>query len=881
MMPLLLTTKLHAPPTRTGLVARPHLIERLEAGRHRQLTLVSAPAGFGKTTLVTQWLIQTAGPSAWLSLDEGDNDPATFLAYLIAALQGIDEQIGQSVQPLLAQPQLPPPEALMTLLVNDIAAAEEPVVLVLDDYQAIRTPAVHELLEFLLTHGPLPLHVVLTTREDPPLPLPRLRVRGQVTEITMDDLRFTSAEASDFLQRLLGVVLALDAVAALEARTEGWVAGLQLAGLSLQGLPTAAIAEFIKRFSGSNRHVIDYLAEEVLARQPQAVREFMIQTSILERLTAPLCDAVTGRRDSQAVLKHLEQANLFLVPLDEQREWYRYQRLFGDFLLTELAPHKLPGLHMRAAEWLEARDLLPEAVTHALACDDVDTARRIVARAAEGAFRMASFAALQGWLDALSDEVVLSDGALATYQAMTLFFVGRAAEAAPYVSAAEGSGSTEQARPLRGRLLSVKAHTAIMNGRPDEALRQAEEALAILDPDDSVFRHLDLNLVGQVLEQRGDVAPAVDVYREVLAGRRGLQNELGALVLLTNLVFALNELGRRREALDVCREALERAPHRTGLALPVSDGIALPASLLAYEANELDEARAMVTRILRLVTQLDVADGKIWAHFILARVLLALGEVDEMHRVTWEGRRCVTRSDVWQGKARWFTTLGAQARLQAGDLEAAAEWAEAAGFCPSDRPAFWNEFPYFTYARLLLAQHRLVDARTLLTTLEQSATAGGRRRKLITVYLLQALAQRAEGRVQSALDRVEQAARLAGPEGYRRAFLDEGPALLELVPHVRHVAPALIDELLVAAGAGVVPDTATVAGPAQPLIEPLTERELEILQLIVAGRSNSEIADRLYISLNTVKWHVKNIYAKLGVSSRLDAAIRTDELGLL
>ena len=367
----------------------------------------------------------------------------------------------------------------------------------------------------------------------------------------------------------------------------------------------------------------------------------------------------------------------------------------------------------------------------------------------------------------------------------------------------------------------------------------------------------------------------------MLAGRRGLENELGALVLLTNLVFALNELGRRREALEVCREALERAPHRTGLALPVSDGIGLPASLLAYEANELDEAHATVTRILDLVTQLDVADGRIWAHFILARVLLARGEVDEMHRVAWEGRRCVARSDVWQGKARWFTTLEAQASLQAGDLDAASDWAEAAGFGPADHPAFWNEFPYFTYARLLLAQNRSEDARVLLATLQHSATTGGRRRKLITIYLLQALVQPAEGPARPALDRVAGAVRLAAPEGYRRAFLDEGPVLIELLPHVRHVAPAFIDELMVAAGAGAAPDAVTVAGPVQPLIEPLTERELEILQLIVAGRSNSEIADRLYISLNTVKWHVKNIYAKLDVSSRLDAAIRTDELGLL
>jgi LuxR family maltose regulon positive regulatory protein len=508
----------------------------------------------------------------------------------------------------------------------------------------------------------------------------------------------------------------------------------------------------------------------------------------------------------------------------------------------------------------------------------VDIATRVVARAAEDAFRSASFAALQGWLDALSDGVVKSHGALATYQAMTHFFTGRAAQAAPYVAAAECSLPAGEATPLRAQLLTVKAHLALMGDRPDETVRLAEEALPLLAPDDAVFRHLGLNLVGQVLEQRGEVAPAVEVYRQIMAGPRAPGNEVGALVLLTNLVFGLNELGRRREALEVCREALERAPHRPGRPLPVSDGIALSTSLLAYEADELDEARAMVTRILDLVTQLDIADGVIWAHFILARILLARGELTEMRRVAREGRRYVIRTDVWQGKVRWFTTLEAQASLREGDLDAASCWAQSAGFSPADQPHLWNEFPYFTYARLLLTRNQSQDARTLLSTLEQSAAAGGRRRKLITIYLLQALLEQAGGRTPWALDRVAEAARIAAPEGYRRAFLDEGPTIVELLPHVRGAAPAFIDDLLVAAGAAA---TASAAHQPQPLIEPLTERELEILRLIVAGQSNTEIADLLYISYNTAKWHVKNIYSKLGVGSRLDAAIRADELGLL
>jgi LuxR family maltose regulon positive regulatory protein len=874
----LLTTKLYVPPVRPELVPRPRLVDRLDAGADGKLTLVSAAAGFGKTTLVAEWLSRVERPCTWLSLDEGDNDPVRFLTYLIAALQKVDENIGLAAKSLLGTPQLPPIESLMTLLINDLAATPQPFVLVLDDYHVIGTESIHGAVEFLIEHHPLQVQVLLVTRQDPPLPLPRLRVRRQVIEIHEEDLRFTADEAGDFYRQALGLDLEPEIITALEARTEGWIAGLQLAALSVRGRPAERIAEFVGRFGGSHRHVIDYLAEEVLAQQSDEIRDFLCQTSILDRLTGPLCDAVTGRSDSKEILRQLEQANLFLIPLDDQRAWYRYHRLFADFLRTELDAEAQAALHRKASRWLVAHDLLPEAVKHALVSDDLDQAARVISLASAEAFRSGSFATLQGWLDALPQERLRDDSELATYQGFLLFFTGRTGQVVAYADAAERSLSPDAMPSSRGRLLSLQAHLALCNDAPDATARLSREALACLDASDTVFRNLTLNVLGQVLESKGDLVAAADVYREAAHNARKIGNEIGALVVLTNLVFALNELGRRKEALAVCQQAVAEAATRSGRPAPVSEGIYLAWSLLSYEANELEQARAQVTRALDLAEQANMVDGVLWGRYILARVHLASGHLDEARQVAREGRQYATHLDVYEGKREWFAAVEAQANLQAGDLAAAALWAEAAGLSPDDTPTYWDELVYPAYVRLLLAQDRLEDAQTLLGTMEGAARAGHRRRKLITIYLQQALVHRARGHTEQAVARVENALDLAAAEGYRRAFLDEGPAIVTLLRRVRHLAPGFVDQVLAAASAeqGGQPSPR-----GQELVEPLSERELEILRLIAAGRSNPEIADQLYLSLNTVKWHAKNLYGKLGVGSRIEAVARAQELGLL
>jgi LuxR family maltose regulon positive regulatory protein len=874
----LLATKLYIPPVRSELVSRPRLIERLNEGVDRKLTLVSAPAGFGKTTLVAEWLNRVECPCTWLSLDKGDNDPVQFVTYVIAALQKVDEGIGQAAQGLLGAPQLPPTESLVTLLINDMAATPQPFVLVLDDYDTIQTESIHQAVEFLIEHQPPQVQLVLVTRQDPPLPLPRLRVRRQVVEICEEDLRFTADEAGDFLNQALGLDLDPQIIAALEARTEGWIAGLQLAALSVQGRPAERIAEFVELFSGSHRHVIDYLAEEVLAQQSDEIRDFLCQTSILDRLTAPLCDTVTGRGDSKELLRHLDGANLFLVPLDDQREWYRYHRLFADFLRTELDAETQASLHSRASRWLVAHDLLPEAVKHTLASGDLDQAAGVVALASAEAFRFGSLATLQGWLDALPDEVVRGDSDLATYQGYLFFFTGQTSQAGTYVDAAEHSLPPDATPASRGRLLSLKAHVALCADDLDAVVQFSREALACLDASEAVFRNLTSNLLGQVLEAKGDVVAAADIYREAVDRERGIGNEIGALVVLFNLVLALNELGRRREAVAICRRAIEGAASQPGRALPVKEGIYLAWSLLSYEANELEQAREQVVQALDQAERANMADGILWGRLILARVHLARGDLGSARQVAREGRQYGADLDVYEGKPRWFAAIETQVNLLEGDLAAAARWTQAADFSPADTPRLWDEPQYLAYVRVLLAQNRLEDAQKLLGTMERSASQGERRRKLISIYLLQAVAHRAAGHTEEAVARVKKALDLAAPEDYRRAFLEEGPAILDLLPRVRYLAPGFVSQVLDAASAQ---DAGLPIPQAQALVEPLSEREMEILRLIAAGRSNPEIAELLYLSLNTVKWHAKNLYGKLNVGSRIEAVARAQELELL
>ena len=875
----LLTTKLYIPSPRPNLVARPRLIERLDKGlrQGRKLTLVSAPAGFGKTTLVTDWVCGGAREVAWLSLDEGDNDPVQILIYLIAALQQVDGSIGQTVQQLLRSPQLPPLQSLVSSLINDVTATSTDLTLVLDDYHFISSPVVHQLVGFLLEHQPPTVHVVISTRESLPdtLPLPRLRARGQVTEIGERDLRFAAEEIAAFLNQTMHLDLPTEAVRAIEARTEGWIAGLQLAALALQEGRRDAEA-FISAFTGDDRHVIDYLVAEVLQRQPVMVRDFLLKTVILDRLSAPLCDVVTERQDARAMLDRLDGANL-LIPLDNRREWYRYHRLFAEALRATLAPQEERVLRQRAMRWYEAQGLVSHAIGHALAAGDLDEAERLILLVAEEIMQGGNIITVRRWLDALPDERVRANGNLAFYKGWVLAMMGDLALAEEYVELAETRFRQVQAPGEDfGKLQVFRSFIAVLVRRDYErGVEAATEALHLLGDSPSRWHLVALWAVAESLERTQNVVRAIDALREARQAGLVFGEHIFAVVIEGALTKALNDHGRRREALAVCREAIDRRTADGEPPTPLIGHLFTWMGVLAYEANQLTLAREYHEKAIALGEQLGFEYDPTSSRGLAVPTLYAQGEVDaalEASREAYQGAL-----QIGYVEPDWFLALEADMRLRQGDLPFALRWAEEAGLSPDGEPEALGVESYLVYDRLLLAQGRLADARRWLSRLERFTEENGLYRWLIAVRIQQALAAERSGDRSAARGYLVQAVEAAAPEDYLRAFLDEDAQVLALLRDVRHAAPAFVDRLLNYAREADLAQEAAL----QPLVEPLSEREMEVLRLIAAGLSNREIAERLFITVGTVKRHINNIYGKLGVHSRTQAIAEARGLGII
>jgi LuxR family maltose regulon positive regulatory protein len=879
----LLRTKLYIPSVRPGLVSRPRLVDRLSAGSHRKLTLISAPAGFGKTTLVTEWVCGGAAEVAWISLDEGDNDPVQFLQYLIVALQQVDGNLGQTLQQLLQSPQLPPPENLITPLINDLAAVDTALTLVLDDYHLITFPGVHHMVQFLLEHQPPTMHLVLSTREDPPLPLVQMRVRGQVTEIRERDLRFTLEEAAAFLNRTMGLDLSPETVEALEARTEGWIAGLQLAALALQEDRDADRAPgFVADFAGDDRYVMDYLVVEVLQRQPEATRAFLRQTSILDRLSAPLCDALTGRQDSQAILERLEGANLFLTPLDHRREWYRYYHLFAGSLRATLDRDEQKRLHQRAARWYERHGATSQAIHHALAYGEVSgdlaDAERLVRAAAAEMIHSGNLVTVRGWLDALSDERVRADGELATYKGWMLALSGEIAAAEEYADLAERHLRKAEDGPTvgLGRVLVLRSFIAVILRQDYErAIALATEALHVLGDDLPRWRVMALWTLAESQERTRNITEAIATLRQAQSVRQETGDVLFMNVIDAFLAVDLYLYGRRREAVRVCQEALKLYVDREGRPSPMASFIYSRLGTLYYAANQLALAQKHLEEGLRLSDQFALSSPYTFARGSLAPVLYAQGEADAALAALQEARELAAREAL--GDAGWLSAAEADIRLKEGDVRFALQWADSAGLPLEERPTFLRIEMHLVYVRLLLAQGRLADARRRLARLESFLRERGLYRRLITVYILQAITAGRSGDHASAVEILSRSVEIAAPEDYYRAFLDEDRRVLALLPDVRDVAPAFVDQLLGYGGGAAVAEAAA----AQPLVEPLSDRELEVLRLIAAGLANREIAEELVIATGTVKRHINHIYGKLAVGSRTQAIAKARELRLL
>jgi|SRR5579872_459996 len=900
-----LVTKLYVPRPRPNLVPRPRLIEQLNFGVDGSVSLISAPAGFGKTTVVSEWVASCGRPTAWLSLDEGDNDSARFLLHLVAALQTIAPEVGEEVLYALQSQQPPPTEVVLTALVNGIATFPAHFVLVFDDYHLVDAEPVDRALTFLIEHSPPQMHVTIATREDPQIPLARLRARGQLTELRAADLRFTATEAAEFLKAVMGLALSADDVAALEDRTEGWIAGLQLAALSMQG--NQDVAGFIRAFAGDNRYIVDYLVDEVLQRQPADIRSFLLQTAILERLTGALCDAVTGHEDGTTRLEALERGNFFVVPLDDIRHWYRYHHLFADVLSVHLQaeqPSQVPELHRRASEWHERYGSTTDAIRHALAGEDFERAASLVELAVPELLRSRQEATVMGWLKVLPDEVVRVRPVLSALYAAGLLVTGQLDGVEVRLQGAEQWLDTtaikqemvvvdrEAFRRLPGSIAVSRAGLALVLGDLAGTVAYARQALELVVEDDHVTRGSGSTLQGLALWTSGDLETG---YRMYVKGMADLQvagnfsDMLGCSVALTDIRIVQ---GRLHDAMRIYEQALQLAAAQGEPILRGTADMYVGRSELYREWNDLDAAAQLLQRSKELGALAGLPQNPYRWCAAMARVREACGDLDGALDLLGDAEHLYV-GDFFPN-VRPIAARKARLWLAQGRVVEALAWARDQGLSARDNLTYRCEFEHITLARVLLALYQrdhadrsLHEALGLLKGLLRAAEAGGRIGSVIEILVVQALVYQAQGDIPAALIPLERALTLAEPEGYVRVFLDEGPPMAQLLraAAVRGIMPPYTGMLLAEwegkqqrrADESPLP----VAPSAQPLLDPLSERELEVLRLLRSELSGPEIALELVVALSTVRTHTKRIYGKLDVDNRRAAVKRAAELGLI
>ena len=894
----LLETKFHVPRRRRSLVTRSRLIERL-IGADSALTLVSAPAGFGKTTLLTDWLADAPadGPAvAWLSLDQRDNDAALFWTYVIAALQTATPGLGERALAVLESGQSPIEVVLATLL-NELAAVAHEVVLVLDDYHVIEAEDVHDGMAYMLDHAPPQLHLVIAARSDPPLPLARLRARGDLVEIRAADLRFTRDEAAAYLNEVMGLDLTTLDVTALERRTEGWIAALQLAALSMQGRED--VAGFIAGFAGDDRYIVDYLVGEVLQRQPDDVRSFLLETSILSRLQGSMCDAVTGQEGGTAMLEALDRANLFLVPLDDRRHWYRYHHLFADMLRARLLDEH-PGLarelHQRASDWYAREHDLAEAIHHAMAGEDFERAAALVELAVPVMQVSRQEATMRRWFEALPEELFATRPVLSAGYVGALMSTGelrgvearlrdaeRWLETTTDEAAAAGMVVVDEVRfrRLPASIAMYRAALARLLGDVPETMAQARRALELVGADDHLERGGAASLLGLAYWSYGDLDAAHRWYGEGMSNleKGGYHADLVAgAVTLADIRIAQ---GRLREAMTIYERGLQRTIEHDPPLRGAAD-MHVGMSVLFRERNDLDAATRHVLASKELGDHAGFSQNPHRWRVAMARIREAEGDLAAAVELLDDAERLYNGD--FSPDVRPIAALRARVRLAQGDIGGALAWARERNLAVNDDLSYAREFEHVTLCRVLIARHLsdrqesfLQDATRLLERLLAAAENGQRMGSLVEILVLRALAHQAHGDVPAAVASLERALTLAEPQEYVRTVLDEGAPMATLLRAVaqRGAARAYARHLLASAG------DAVGGAPARGgLVEPLSGRELTVLRLLRTDLSGPDIARELMVSLNTMRTHTKNIYTKLGVGDRRAAVRRAEELGL-
>jgi LuxR family maltose regulon positive regulatory protein len=886
-----LRTKLYVPPLQSTWISRPRLLKRMDEGFERKFTLISAPAGFGKTTLLIEWIHQKKKPVAWFSVDNNDNDPVNFLTYAIAGLQTLEAGIGKAALTLLQSPQPPPLESILINLINDISCIPTDATFVLDDYHVVDAKPIHDLIAFLLDNLPKHMHLVMATRSDPPLLLARLRSQNQLTELRAADLSFTTNETTDLFKKGLNFQLSTNDIHLLETRTEGWIAGLQLAALSLHGRKDPS--NFLKAFKGDNRYIADYLTEEVLNRQPEQLRNFLLQTSILERLSASLCDAVTRQENSRQMLNTLEDANMFVIPLDEERCWYRYHHLFADLLAQNLRMKQgdqVAELHRRASQWFVKNGFNNEAVDHALVAQDYPQAAQLIEEIAEIEWDRARESRLLQWLKKLPGEKIDANPKLCIFYARELFKSGYLDDAEKRLQAAEqmlesASISDLNKEGLLGRIAVIRAYISTRAGDFSRTIYFSSQALKLLPERDLNWRSVAATMLGmgygsdKLVEAQQAFFEAIkiskaagNVYYHIFAGS-----------CLGSIIF---KRGKLKEAKDISRQllslAIENGIEQTGIVGSLYANL----GMIFCEWNDIDEGIRLLNKGVELS---ELGRDPVILASCQVGLLRAL-----MYRMDIAGAlKLMENINERAGNFAlppWITNtisaLNVFFWLGSGNLNAALQWAQERGFSIDDKLDGSHEVEYIALAHILIAQNKLDEADRLLQRLIEDAKAGDRVYMMIEMRLMRALIFTAKQDKAAALAELKLALSLAEPGGLIMIFVSKGKPVAELLEEICAVKKRDHDDTKAGFSLSYAKKIGSVFKAATPpkiegLMDPISERELEVLYLIAAGLSNREIADKLFISLNTVKTHTKNINSKLDVNSRIKAVARAKELGLL
>ncbi len=902
----LLKTKLHIPNLRPSLVPRPRLIERLNQGLQAggKLTLVSAPAGFGKSTVVSEWIAACGRPVAWLSLDERDSDWVRFISYLVAALQTIQAGVGEDFLAALHSPEVPSAEAILTALLNEIATIQGCFALILDDYHVIDSPAVDQALAFIIEYQPQHMHLVIATREDPHLPLARLRARGQLTELRAADLRFTPTEAAEFLTRMMNLPLSEQEVATLDARTEGWIAGLQMAALALQSLALqehSDNARFIQSFSGSHRFVLDYLMEEVLEHQTSEVQTFLLHTSILERLCGPLCDAVLGSSSArgQEILKDLDRANLFLTPLDNERRWYRYHHLFGDLLRQRLGKSaELPALHLRASRWYEENDDLSAAFHHALAASDFERAASLTETAWQGMERSFQPTAWLGWVQKLPPAVVSSRPWLCVQMGWAYSDVGELEASETSLQAAERAlaemQEMEAFKALPGTVALIRAGNAQIEGNLAETVRYAELSVQLAPEDDRLTRAQAAITLGFTQWAVGKVEASLKAMRTWMDDMQKMGNHMYVIAsafVVADMLVGLGQLGEAEKALQ---QTIQKAEAFGQEAEVVTAHHHLGLAMLAHERGDDDVVAQRLQTVADLGQHTTLIDWPYRWGLAQARLKKSAGEWEAALKSLDEAQRGYIKNPI--PILQPVDAHKARVALKQGRLDMAQAWVRERALSVMDEASYMGEYEYLTLARVRLAERSFEGVGPLLERLLALAETQERTGSVIEILLTQALFYQLQGNQPQALAALKHALTLAEPEGYLRIFVDEGEAMQLLISdfqHLRRAKPLLgyIDRILAYFPQPVNDElqylhraqvqVSKIQNPkSRNFVEPLSERELEVLKLLRSELSGPEMAERLIVSLNTLRTHTKNIFNKLGVNNRRAAVRRAEELDL-